>query len=213
VSARSNLITLALALGALGALVWFDRPRAPRVVAEGEALPLDQRVEMRFQDPNTGKIETWKLEKKETTREESIGKIELPSPDPVAADHIPNDSARALDGVALEDWKHGDVERALEGLQRAVAADPDDRVPRSHLGRLLSLMTDYNRALPHLERAAALAPDDPQVWLDLATLYERAQRFDAAHEARARAEKLAGGRPIVQDEQGFYQVEGTPSVP
>ena len=100
-------------------------------------------------------------------------------------------------GSALEEWKHGDIAKAVELFEQAVAADPDDRVPRSHLGRLLTLMTDYERALPHLERAAALAPDDPQVWLDLQTLYERSQRLDGAFEARARAEALAQGRPIV----------------
>jgi tetratricopeptide (TPR) repeat protein len=105
---------------------------------------------------------------------------------------VPDESARALDGAALEDWKHGNLTDALAGFDRAIAADPDDRVPRSHAGRLLSLMTDYAQALPHLERAAQLAPEDPQVWLDLASLYERSQRLDASFEARARAEALAG---------------------
>jgi len=209
--ARTFWLSLALVVAALGALVWFERTRT-RVVAEGEALPLDRPVEMRFQNPD-GEVETWKLEKKQTTRDESIGKVTLPAPDPAAADHLPDESARALDGVALEAWKHGNLAEALAGFDRAIAVDPDDRVPRSHAGRLLSLMTDYAQALPHLERAAALAPEDPQVWLDLASLYERAQRLDASHEARARAEQLAGGRRIDRDEHGFFQLEGAPSLP
>ena len=68
-------------------------------------------------------------------------------------------------------------------------------------------------ALPHLERAAQLRPDDPQVWLDLQSLYERGQRLDGALEARRRAEALAGGRAIVQNEQGLYVLEGSASVP
>ncbi len=207
-SRRALAATLVLALLSLAAaLVWLDHPRIPQIVDEGEPLPYDEKVEMRFGD------ETWKLEKKETTREEAIRPIELPEPDPAAATHQPDESARALDGLALEQWKHGDVLKALELFEQAVAADPDDRVPRSHLGRLLTLMTDYAQALPHLERAAALAPDDPQVWLDLQTLYERSQRLDGAFEARARAEQLADGQPIERDEQGFHRLAGTPSIP
>ena len=163
-SRRTLAITLAAVLGALAAIVWLDRPRDPQVVAAGAPLPLGEKVEMRFQNPD-GETETWKLEKKETTRDE------------------------------------------------AIAADPDDRVPRSNAGRLLTLMTDYPSALPHLERAAALAPGDPQVWLDLQTLYQRAQRLDAAFEARARADALLRGRRVVVDEHGFYQLEGTAAIP
>jgi len=211
-SRRALAITLALVLGALAAIVWFDRSRGPRVVAEGAPLPLGEKVEMRFQNEG-GESETWKLEKKETTREEAIAPVAMPEPDPAAAAHVPDESARALDGQALETWKHGDIEKAVELLEQSVAADPGDRVPRSHLGRLLTLMTDYQRALPHLERAAALAPNDPQVWLDLATFYERAQRLEASFDARARAEKLAGGRAIGRDASDFWTVEGSEAIP
>src|SRR5262245_46098346 len=101
----------------------------------------------------------------------------------------------------------------MQGFEAAIAADPDDRVPRSHYGRLLTLATDYERARPHLERAAQLAPDDPQVWLDLQTLHERALRIDLALEARRRAEELAGGRAIRQDPMGYYEIEGASSFP
>lgn len=202
-----RVLVLAAAVIALVAVVWLERSSGPRVVAEGEPLPYDEKVEVRFPD------ETWKLEKRETTREEAIRPIALPEPDPSAADREPSESARALDASALEEWKHGDVAKALALFERAVAADPDDAVPRSHLGRLLTLMTDYAGALPHLERAAALKPDDPQVWLDLQTLYERSQRLDGAFQARERADRLAAGRPIVQDEQGFYQLADAPSIP
>jgi Flp pilus assembly protein TadD len=111
----------------------------------------------------------------------------LPEPDPAPKDRQPDESARALDGLALEAWKQGDLQRALGLFEKAVAADPDDRVPRSHYGRLLMLATDYEAARPHLERAAELAPEDPQVWLDLQSLYERTQRFDQSWQARARA--------------------------
>jgi tetratricopeptide (TPR) repeat protein len=207
VSRRTLALTLAGALIALAALVWLERPRGPRVIAEGEPLPYDEKVELRFDD------ETWKLEKRETTREEAIRPIAMPEPDPTAARHEPDESARALDASGLEAWKHGDLALALESLEKAVATDPDDAVPRSHLGRLLTLMAENAQALPHLERAAQLTPDDPQVWLDLQSLYERSQRLDAALEARRRAEAVAGGRAIIQNEQGLYQLADTPSVP
>jgi len=213
VSRRVLAGILALALLALVAVVWLARPRELRVVAEGEPLPFDEKVQMRFQDPETGETETWELEKRETTREEAAPPVELPQPDPAAASHVPDESARALDGLALEGWKHGDIAKALELFEQAVAVDPDDRVPRSHLGRLLTMITDYPRALPHLERAAELAPEDPQVWLDLQTLYERSLLLDRAWEARARAEELAAGRPIVQDEMGFHTRADAPSFP
>jgi tetratricopeptide (TPR) repeat protein len=202
----------AAALLALAVLLWLARERGPRVVEEGEALPFDEPVEMRFVDEASGATETWKLEKKVTTREESLG-ASLPEPDPTASDREPDESARTLDAIALEAWKSGDLESAVRRFEEAIAADPDDRVPRSHYGRLLTLMTDYERALPHLERAAALAPDDPQAWLDLQTLYERALRLDRAIEARERAEALAGGRAIRQDPMGYYEIEGAPSFP
>jgi len=212
-SRRTLAGTLALALLALAAVVWLASPREPRVVAEGEPLPFDEKVEMRVQNPESGETETWELQKRVTTREEATPPVELPQPDPAAASHMPSESARALDGLALEVWKEGDIAKALELFEQAVAADPDDRVPRSHLGRLLTLMTDHAQALPHLERAAELAPEDPQVWLDLQTLYERNLLLERAFEARARAEELAAGRPIEQDEMGFHTLAGTPSIP
>lgn len=203
--ALAGVVALGLVVLAGGAW-WLVAGRGPRVVEPGTPLPLDQPVEMHFRDGE--KTEVWKLEKKTTTREESVGKVQLPEPDPAGADHEPDESARALDGLALQAWRQSDLQQALQLFEKAVAADPDDRVPRSHYGRLLMLATDYDAARVHLERAAELAPEDPQVWLDLQSFYERTQLLDQAWKARARAEELADGRPIRQDEQGLYQVEG-----
>jgi tetratricopeptide (TPR) repeat protein len=208
VSRRAYGWAAALGLVVLaGAAWWLLRPR---VVEPGQPLPLGKPVEMHFREEGTGESEVWKLEKKTTTREEALGTVVLPKPDPDAAKHQPNESARALDGLGLQAWRESDLPRALQQFEAAIAADPDDRVPRSHYGRLLMLMIDYDAALPQLERAAELAPEDPQVWLDLQSLYERAQRLDQSWQARAQAETLTGGRPIVQDEQGLYKVENGP---
>lgn len=202
------------ALASLAGLAWWlTAEQRPRVVEPGTPLPVGEKVEMRFHDAETGETDTWKLEKKETTREESLQKAELPEPDPARAGHVPLESARALDGQALEAWKQGNIEDAMKSFEAAIAADPDDRVPRSHYGRLLTLAADFERAKPQLERAAQLAPEDPQVWLDLQTLYERSLLLDQAFEARRRAEELAGGRAITQNEMGCYEVEGSPSFP
>jgi tetratricopeptide (TPR) repeat protein len=214
VSRRALAAVALLSFAILAGVVWwFGAPRGPRVVEQGTPLPFDQPVEMRFEDEETGDTETWKLQKKTTTREEALGTVKLPEPDPAGSEHEPDESARALDGLALEAWKQNDLARALELFEQAVAADPDDRVPRSHYGRLLMLATDYDAARPHLERAAELAPEDPQVWLDLQSFYERTRLLDQSWEARARAEALAGDRAISQDEMGMYQVEGAPSFP
>lgn len=212
-SRRVLLGTAAAVLVALGALYWWTRPPGPRMVAEGQALPFGRKVEMRFVDKDTGKTETWKLQKKRTTREEVVKERPLPQPDPDAASHEPDESARALDGMALEAWKGGDLAKATKLFEQAVAADPEDAVPRSHYGRLLTLMNDYEHALPQLERAAELSPDDPQVWLDLQTVYERTLHLAQAIEARKRAVALAGGRAIHQNPMGYYEIEGAPSFP
>ncbi len=203
--AQVGVLALGLVVLAGGAW-WLLAARGPRVVEPGTPLPFDQPVEMHFRDGE--KTEVWKLEKKTTAREESVAKVPLPEPDPRGADHQPDESARALDGLALQAWRQSDIQQALQLFEKAVAADPDDRVPRSHYGRLLLLATDYDAARTHLERAAELAPEDPQVWLDLQSLYERSQRLDQSWDARARAEALADGRPISQDELGLYRVEG-----
>ena len=75
------------------------------------------------------------------------------------------------------------------------------------------LGTEYEAARPQLERAAALAPEDPQVWLDLQSFYERVQLLDHSWQARARADALAGDRPITQDEMGLYHIEGASWYP
>jgi tetratricopeptide (TPR) repeat protein len=164
-----------------------------------------------------GDEDAWVVSKRETTREESLrgfdGSNALPTPDPPAAEHPRDDSARALNDLARDAWRGGSMEKAIGLYAKAVEADPDDWIPRAQYGRLLAIMRDDARARPQLERAAALAPEDPQRWLDLQTLYEHTQQLDLAFEARRRADALAGGRPIVQDWAGFWTIEGSEPIP
>ena len=114
-SRRALALTVAASIGlGIAALLWLDRPRGPRVITEGEPIPDGEKVELRFDD------ETWKVEKRETTREEAIRPIAMPEADPAAAQHEPDESARALDAAGLEAWKHGDLTLSLETLQQAV---------------------------------------------------------------------------------------------
>jgi predicted Zn-dependent protease len=156
-----------------------------------------------------GKPQPWKIKKWEVPRDK-LPDLVLPKPAPRSApENARTDSARALDAQALETWKHGDIQGALDKFEAAVKADPDDPEPHSDYGRLLTLMTDYQHAMPQLEKAAQLKPEDPQVWLDLATFYERNELFERATYAKQKADQLAGGRNAIRDDNGFWILEGT----
>jgi tetratricopeptide (TPR) repeat protein len=157
----------------------------------------------------TGQPQAWKITKWEIPREK-LPDLVLPKPAPrTTLENARTDSARALDAEALEAWKHGDIQGALEKFEAAVKADPDDPEPHSDYGRLLTLMTDYQHAMLHLEKAAQLRPGDPQVWLDLAVFYERNQLFERAAYAKQKADQLTGGQNAIRDENGFWIFEGT----
>jgi Flp pilus assembly protein TadD len=101
----------------------------------------------------------------------------------------------------------------MDYFEQAIEVDPDDPFPRTQYGRLLILAMSFTDASAHLERAAELTPDDPQVWLDLATLYEKKQVLNRSWEAQERAKELADGRKIERDAMGFWIVEGVSIYP
>ena len=193
-----------------GVLFWQLRDRTPPPdavpVAIGETI---QRV---LPDAE-GKPQVWTISKREIAMEDLPDRV-LPQPAPRETAPGPHtDSARALDARALEAWKHGEIEEALDLFAAAVEADPDDAIPRSNYGRLLLLMTDYEQALPQLERAAELTPDDPRVWVDLLSYYERNILLERASYARQRARELASPRGLVRDETGLWRLEGESVFP
>ncbi len=118
-----------------------------------------------------------------------------------------------LNAMALESWKNGEIRKAMTQLEAAIDADPDDPEMRTHYGRLLLLSMSYGDAREQLENAAQLNPNDPQVWLDLATLYQNTMALELSWEARGRAEALAEGREIRQDEMGFWVLDGNTIYP
>jgi tetratricopeptide (TPR) repeat protein len=210
--------TLALALAGLAGwwLLGGGFSREPRIVDVGEPLEMDETVRMRWVDEESGEEEIWTVTKREASPDDWSGPP-LPEPDAEteAAHRGPNESARALLAMGLESWKNGEVEQAMEQFESAIAVDPDDPLPRTQYGRLLVLGMSYTDARTQLERAAELSPDDPQVWLDLATLYEKDLVLDRSWEARRRAEELLGdGQQVYQEGKGgFWVVEGTSIYP
>ena len=172
----------------------------------------------RIPEPTTGPSpvplgETVRQVKREIDREDlAVEALPAPNPEVDIQDKF-NDSARALDARALEAWKTGDIESAVEFFQAAIKADPNDPQSRLNYGRLLVLMTARDEAWPHLEKAAQLDPGNPQVWVDLMSFYDRSQLFERLNYARERAEDLAGGRAIVRDQTGLWVLEGNSVFP
>jgi predicted Zn-dependent protease len=199
----------------LGSGWWLTRDVAdgePPLVPPGEPLAMDETVRMRWLDEESGEEDIWTVTMRKTTPEQRHSPP-LPTPDPEAISQEPNESARTLNAMALESWKKGEISQAMTQLEAAVEADPHDPEIRTHYGRLLLLSMSYRDAREQLERAAQLNPDDPQVWLDLATLYQKTQALDRSWEARGRAEALAGDREIYQQEMGFWVLEGNRIYP
>ena len=133
---------------------------------------------------------------------------EAPVDSDVPAESGENDSA-LLNGQAMNAWYSGDLRTAMTLFEQAIATAPDDPVPHTNYGRLLTLMVALDRAIPLLERARDLEPQNVQAWLDLATVYERAQLFSKSWEAQAEAAKLVGADSITRDEQGRFILSGT----
>jgi tetratricopeptide (TPR) repeat protein len=199
-----------LLLIVVGVLFW--RMRDPEIPSAEVPVPTGETAERVLPDAE-GNPEVWTISKREIALDDLPDQA-LPRPAPRDSEPGPNtDSARALDAQALESWKHGDVRGALDLFEAAIAADPDDWVPRSDYGRLLILIADYEEAWPQLERASELEPDSPRVWIDLISFYERNLLFERAGYARRRAEQLAGGQAIVQDETGLWRLENESIFP
>jgi predicted Zn-dependent protease len=202
---RHALVLLFLLVTGSGLFLGLQR----RVDSGGpKPVAMGRTVTQLLLDAN-GKPEAWKITKWEVPRDK-LPDLVLPKPAPrTAPQDARTDSARALDAQAKETWKRGDIQGALDTFDAAVQADPDDAQTHADYGRLLTLMTDYQRAMPHLEKAAQLTPRDPQVWLDLATFYERNELFERAAYAKQKADRLDGGRNAIRDDNGFWIVEGT----
>jgi tetratricopeptide (TPR) repeat protein len=117
-------------------------------------------------------------------------------------------TSSSLTQQAKDAWNSGAIPEAMSLYQQAIKADPDNPAPYTGYGRLLTLMVSYDQALPLLERARDLQAGNAQPWLDLATLYERSQRFDESFAAQAEAAKIVGAEAITRDGQGRFVIVG-----
>ncbi len=190
-----------------GFALFLGLQRRPSPVGP-ELVPMGKTATQLLPDEN-GKPQAWKITKGEVPRNK-LPDLVLPKPAlRTTCEKARSDAARTLNAQALETWRHGDIQGALDKFDAAVKADPDDPQAHSDYGRLLTLMTDYEHAMPHLEKAAQLKPEDPQVWLDLASFYERTELFERAAYAKQKADQLAGGREAIRDDNGFWIFEGT----
>jgi tetratricopeptide (TPR) repeat protein len=206
---RRSLLTLGIGVLAIAAIWWFSvrEPLPSKSPAEiSLAVPEDETIVRTLPGPD-GVPERWTLSRRQMSGSE-LEQEALPAPKPrdTRTDDY-TDSARALSSRALESWKQGDIRGAVDLFEVAIAADPDDWIPRSDYGRLLLLMTDYEHAWIHLKRAAELEQDNPRVWIDLITFYERNMLFERASYARSRASQLIGDQAIVRDETGLWRLE------
>ena len=200
---RSRLLLVLVLLLVLGAFLVYQRGAPPRI----RPVPMGKTVTRVLPDAS-GKPEIWKITKREVPLEK-LPDLVLPQPRPrIRPPDEQSESARALDAQAMEAWKHGDLQGAIVKFEAAVRADPDDPEVRSDFGHLYLTMAHYTAAWPQLKRAAELKPKDPQVWLDLATFYERNELLERSFYAQQRAAKLAGGQEIVRNEDGFFVLKG-----
>ena len=92
-----------------------------------------------------------------------------------------------LTGDSLAQLQRGD--EAIQLLQRAVAASPDDPTPRSVLGRAYVMKGDFAAAIPLLEPQLG-ADGDGSVHIQLARAYQGAGQPERAAPLLKRAEEL-----------------------
>ena len=168
------------------------------------SVPLGASVVVSVEQED-GEIENWKLKKTYVPREK-LPDLVLPQPEEDSSEQ--NGVQSQLAKNATESWRTGNIREAIEIFDQAIKENPDDVSALSSYGRLLTMMSAKSEALPHLERAAELTPNDPQVWLDLATLYERSILLERALYAKETAEKLANGRTIFRNQRGFWVLDG-----
>ena len=76
----------------------------------------------------------------------------------------------------------GDVERALELHEQALAAAPDEALVHYNYGAALKRAHEFERATTHYRRAVELAPEDMDLRLGLGTLLVETSNFEGGRE-------------------------------
>jgi predicted Zn-dependent protease len=79
---------------------------------------------------------------------------------------------------------------ALNALEKAVSARPNDATAQIALGQIDLARGDVDDAIAHLERARLIQPNQPSVYANLAKAYQRSGDSQRAQQAFATLEKL-----------------------
>ncbi len=150
---RTPLLLLIVFLIGAGVFLLTSRREDPDLSAQieigAQPVPLGETT-TQYLPGAEGKPEKWTLTKKIVPREKLPDEV-LPQPAPrLTPPGVQTEAARTLNAQALNAWREGKVKNALDLFEQAIEADPEDPVPRSDYGRLLTLMTDYPKAYPHL---------------------------------------------------------------
>ncbi len=103
----------------------------------------------------------------------------------IQPDHLPS-----LISIAMEYLNRKDPEQALDYAQHAVRTAPLNFTAHAAYGRTLVELDRAKEGIPELETAAKLAPDSPQVFLALATAYQKVGRKEDAAKAREQFARL-----------------------
>src|ERR1700682_1830070 len=102
---------------------------------------------------------------------------------------------------ALSALRSGQVRRAIDFLERAAKADPQDAITQHHLGRAFEGAGDFPAALRAHETAVRLRPDFAVARLYWAAALERTKQVEAAvvQYVRALDDAQKGGRWLNPD--------------
>lgn len=99
----------------------------------------------------------------------------------------------------------GEFAKAVEPLERVIAANPRERNARLMLGEALLGMGKPGEAVAHLQAAAEMLPANPRVWYGLGRGYEALGQNPAAGEAWDRLRALP---PSIESHLHAAQVHG-----
>lgn len=111
-----------------------------------------------------------------------------------AARDLPNDArCQNLHGMAL--YEFGDMKKAAEAFQRAVACDRNNPAFRYNLGLAAYAQRDLATALEQFQGCAALDPRNVPAWLFLGATYLHLNKLDEAYRSTRNALDLAPNDP------------------
>lgn len=112
--------------------------------------------------------------------------------------------AQFLFNRANDHWRRGNLDQALNDVDRVVRAVPDARSPRELRGLVLGQMKRYREAVAEFSRLVQLDPHDAQALNNRA--YNRAlwrQELEGAEADIKRAIEIQGPIPVFVDTRGF----------